>query len=474
MNWLKRIIQIIKDWFSGKKYTEYRDIKQDEEIQLNEINSLVAKQPNLEPLNEIIIGEDQNKVVLNRINDFTLDQGWTALNPTHENANFFSQLTGAGMAASAVTYSAQGLYQATVNPASLMTYKSGTLSSITLNGKSFGSHAGFVNANAAVFAPILIFQFASMITGQYYFNGMTKQLTAIQQGINQILQSYHNERIAKIKTYTEKLMEYEKSDFFTLEDFVNIDKMKMELGVIRYEYILAANQQLKESLFPEKTKESTQNYDYYNDSSDAEKLKIESIKLLNEIKKDISSLYKKSGTETVMDGIGNFFENSKGKANKMIQKIHNSKFMFMVEASLQADKLYQYIHFIELKANLSYKNPDENRIGKINQLYKSIYAFNPNTHSVYNDVNKTVESLKEELSTLLNQYMDNSIFNPTDITQNKSEALQQFKKIEEYKNSNSMLTTEREKIKKAFETPTEFIMDNRNGEGKIYVQNQLN
>jgi hypothetical protein len=342
-----------------------------------------------------------------------------------------------------------------------------------LNGKSFGSHAGFVNANAAVFAPILIFQFASMLTGQYYFNGMTKQLTAIQQGINQILQSYHNERIAKIKTYTEKLMEYEKSDFFTLEDFVNIDKIKMELGVIRYEYLLAANQQLKESLFPEKDKNKTSQNQNHIDISSAEKIKIETNKIYNEIKNEISILYKDSDAETIMTGIGNFFENSGSKANKMAQKLNESKFFFMLEASLHADKLYQYMQFIELKANLSYKNPDENRIGKINQLSKSIYNFNSSKDSILNEVNSTAESLNKEVTALLNHYNDKSYFNQTEITAKKAEIKKQFVKIDEFKNSNAVLITERVKIKKAFETPIEFIMDNRNGEGKIYIKKQL-
>jgi hypothetical protein len=470
MNWIQKLILKTKALFSKSNNETTLLIATNETAKQQEAQNIHK----LEELNEIIIGNEKNNVVLNRINDFTLDQGWTALSPNNDNANFFSQLTGAAMATGAVMYSAQGLYQATVNPASLMTYNNGTLSSITLNGKSFGSHAGFVNANAAVFTPILVFQFASMITGQYYFNGMTKQLTSIQQGINQLLQNHHNERIAKIRAYTEKLIEFEKSNFFTTEDFVNIDKIKLELAVIRYEYLLSSHQELKESLFPEKKENSPAKYGSPADISSAEKLKIERTILFNEVKREIGSLYKKTGADGVINEIGNFFENSGKKANKMVQKLNESKFFFMLEASLHADKLYQYMQFIELQANLSYKNPDENRIGKIDQLQQSIYNFNPSKDSVLNEVNDTAETLNKEFTSLLNHYNSNSFLNQTEITTKKAEIKKQFQKIEEYKNSNAVLITERVKIRQAFETPIEFIMDNRNGEGKIYVKKQLN
>ncbi|QGK73192.1 hypothetical protein [Flavobacterium sp. SLB02] len=467
MNWIQKLIQKAKALFSKSD---------NENTALLTANKTVKPQvtqnnQKIEELNEIIIGNDKNKVVFNRINDFTLDQGWTPLSPNNENANFFSQLTGAGMASGAVLYSAQGLYQATVNPANLMTYNNGTLSSITLNGKSFGSHAGFVTANTAVFAPILVFQFASMLTGQYYFNGMTKQLTVIQQGINQLLQNHHNERIAKIRAYTEKLIEFDKSSFFTTEDFINIDKIKMELAVIRYEYLLSAHQQLKESLFPEKKGDNAAKYDSPADISSAEKLKIESTILFNEVKREIGSLYKKTGADGVINEIGNFFENSGKKASKMVQKLNESKFFFILEASLHSDKLYQYMQFIELKANLSYKKPDQNRIGKIDQLQQSIYNFDSGKDSVLSEVNRTAESLNQEVTALLNHYNDQSFLNQTEITAKKAEIKKQFQKIDKYKNSNATLIAERIKIKNAFETPIEFIMDNRNGEGKIYVKN---
>lgn len=468
MNWIRRIIERIKNWFT-KKPAEEKQIRQAQTLDPIQIRPS-AQEPHPEELNQIIIGSDKNIVVLDRINDFALDQQWTPLAQTNENAIFFSQVCGAGVATGTAAYSASGLYRATVSPDKLMTYNNGTLSSITLNGKSFGSHAGFVNANAAVFSPVLLFQFASMITGQYYFNGMTKQLLSIQQGIDQLLQNHHNERTAKMRAYAEKMIEFEKRGFFTAEDFVAIDKMKLDLAVIRYEYLLSAHQQLKESLFPEKAAADAPQIYQEIDLGSAEKLKIAARRQLNEIKSDIRGLYKDSDAETFLSAVGSFFQNSGSRAEKLVQKVKGSKFFFMLDAALHADKLYQYIHFLELKANLSYKNPDANRIGKIDHLKHSIYNFNPEKDSVLQEVNSTAESLNREVSALLDHYSSKSYFSQTEIAEGKAEMAQQFKRIETYKNSNADFAGERTKIREAFETPIEFVLDNRDGKGTIYVK----
>jgi hypothetical protein len=468
MNWINKIIEIIKSWFSKKDRFEITDVEQ-EVVKVKHIIVTSIDHPHeAKVLNEIIIGNGKDNVTLNRINDFKFDHNWEPLSGKHDSANFFSQIVGAGAAAGSVVYSTEGLYRATVSPDKLMNYNNGTLSSITLNGDKFGSHAGFVNANAAVFAPVLIFQLASMVTGQYYFNGMTKQLSAIQKGIDQILQSYNNERIAKIKAITDKLLEYEKSKYFTLEDFVTIDKIKMELATIRYEYLLAANQQLKQSLFPDKNI-SGSTITLSNVGS-VEALKIKTAMLFDEIKNNLNEKYKDSGAEGVLNKIVNFMERSGNKADRLVQKVNESKFIFFLEAALEADKLYQYMLFMELKANLSYKNPDENRVGKIDQLYNALCGFDEKKDSISDEVNQAAQSLQTELSALLSHYKQNTFMNETEISQNEKVLATQFKKLEKYWGSNIQLKLERKKIQQAFISPVEFVIDNRGGKGQIYVK----
>lgn len=468
MNWINKIIEIFKRWFSKENKRQIITVNTEITAAQNNILTSEDKPKKAELLNEIIIGNQQNNVTFNRMNDFKFDQNWEPLSSKHDSANFFSQVAGAGSAATSTLYSAQGLYRATVSPDKLMTYNNGTLSSITLNGDKFGSHAGFVNANTAVFAPVLIFQFASMVTGQYYFNGMTNQLNSIQKGIDQILQSYNNERIAKIKSMTDKLIEFEKNKYFTLEDFVAIDKIKMELSTIRYEYLLAANQQLKQSLFPDKhTAEGTT---AISNVGSIEVLKIKTAAFFGGLKSDLQEMYKDSAADGVFSKIGNFMERSGKKADKLVQKVNQSKFIFFLEAALEADKLYQYMLFMELKANLSYKNPDENRIGKIDQLYSALLAFDEDKDSISQEVRSASQSLQKELSALLSHYKENTFMNETEISQNEREVSQQFKKLDKYRDSNKQLKRERQKIEQAFISPVEFVIDNRQGKEQIYIK----
>lgn len=464
MNWIQKLLQKAKSLFSKSDNVVPVLITEN----TIENNTIIQQEPQkhqeLEILNEIIIGSEKESITLNRIPEFKFDENWSTLSSSNT-ANFFSQVAGASAVTGGAMYAANGLYKATVSPDKLMVYNNGTTSSITLNGKSFSNHAGFEKAGAGVFTPILVFQFASMVTGQYYFNGITNQLNAIQQGINKLLQNYHNERIAKIKVLTEKLIEFEKSEFFTLEDFVNIDKIKMELAVIRYEYLLAANQQLQDHLFPEKNKGKAKGKTIYDNSiSSAEMIKLDTIALFNDTKAQIKDLYKDSTVDK-------FFERSGKKANDFVKKVDDSKFMFLVEAALEADKLYQYALFMELKANLAYKNPDENRIGKTTKLYKSLCEFNQSKDSIFNEVSKTAEDLKKEMTALLANFKKNSYLNQNEITQNEQELKRQFQSLDKYKSYNANLIAERIKIKKGFETPIEIIIDNREGKEIVYLKN---
>ena len=102
--------------------------------------------------------------------------------------NAASVLTNAGITAGLTSISGNGLFRAAVNPATLMTYTDGTVSSIVTDGGRIIQHAGFQSvSSSAVFAPMLAFQVASMVTGQYYFNLLSQQMEHISESIHQII-----------------------------------------------------------------------------------------------------------------------------------------------------------------------------------------------------------------------------------------------------------------------------------------------
>src|SRR5690554_619708 len=189
---------------------------------LLESNNKEVKTVKIEPISEIRLSNKSDFIDFKLNNNFQLDENWALLNSTNQTENFFSQASGASAIAASTAYSTSGLYTATASANSLMTYGNGTLSSITMNGSKFGQHAGFVSANAAVFTPLLAFQFASMVTGQYYFKGLSQQLTSIHESINNLISLHHNERLAKLRYINFKISELNKRTYFTTEDYITI------------------------------------------------------------------------------------------------------------------------------------------------------------------------------------------------------------------------------------------------------------
>ena len=127
------------------------------------------------------------------------------LEPISKNAA--SILANAGVTSGLAAVSGQGLFRATVNPATLMTYADGTLSSIVTEGGKIVQHGGFQSvSSAAVCAPLLAFQVASMVTGQYYFNLLSKQMNQISQSIEDI-KGYLEDRDRVIITETYNRLE---------------------------------------------------------------------------------------------------------------------------------------------------------------------------------------------------------------------------------------------------------------------------
>lgn len=116
--------------------------------------------------------------------------------------NIASTLTGAGVTAGMTALAGNGLFRATVNPSVLMTYTDGTISSIVTEGGKIVGHGGFQSVSpGSIFAPMLAFQLVSMITSQYYFNLLSKQLTDLSAAVNKII-SYLEERDKVVITET--------------------------------------------------------------------------------------------------------------------------------------------------------------------------------------------------------------------------------------------------------------------------------
>jgi len=120
-------------------------------------------------------------------------------------------------------YGATGLYEATAPIETLMRYKDGTLSSIVLEQKGgrIQTHSGFEEAKG-LWSPALVFQLLSIVTAQYYLNGITKQLNEIGSKLKVLIHLHHNEKISKLQADYERLSELSRKGHYEIEDLVEI------------------------------------------------------------------------------------------------------------------------------------------------------------------------------------------------------------------------------------------------------------
>ena len=138
---------------------------------------------------------------------------------------------------------AQGLFRATVNPSTLMKYTDGTISSIIRGSKNITGKAGFQGANPAqIFAPLLIFQVASIVTGQYYLQGITKQLAAISRRLEHLIHLHHNEKRAILKSGYDVLQRIASKRVFAQEDISELRSIFLAANNVKYEYATLLNE----------------------------------------------------------------------------------------------------------------------------------------------------------------------------------------------------------------------------------------
>ena len=443
---------------------------------LLETNNKEVSEPIIEPISDIQISNKSALIDFKLDNNFKLDENWALLNSTNKTENFFSQASGASAIAATTAYSTTGLYTATASANSLMTYGNGTLSSITMNGSKFGQHAGFVSANAAVFTPLLAFQFASMVTGQY-FKGLSKQLTSIHESINNLISLHHNERLAKLRYINFKISELNKRSYFTTEDYITIDKLKYDLSTIRFEYLLTAEQEINKSLDKVKEVVKVKTIDIISEDTNAlERMKIsvkeKTTRLSSIISEKFSSLYQDSVVEKGIGSVQKLTENSSKKATKLTNEIIESKYFFYSDVSLKAEHLYQLSKLLELKMNLSDKEPDSNRIGKIKELYSSISTFNMND-SVFDEIEALNAQLKNKLVTDIGILKDNSISNRNKIIATGQKVKDELEKSEDMISRKHILFRDIQQIKSGFEKPNQILIDNRNGRTEVYAKKTI-
>ncbi len=249
-----------------------------------------------------------------------------------------------------------GLYTATVNPALLMTYSNSTIGSsiVGISGQITG-HAGFASAVGAVFAPILIFQAMSLITGHYYMNGISRQLTFIDKKLRELIELYHLERVANIRYCRRIFRDLSEKEIVNIEDMIQFHNAMTRIGVIHEEY-----------------------------SEQINRINI------NEIK-NIENLFWTS------DKIEGFLKN-------------DDNYLYKLKIAVLTDELYHMGKIIELHLNTKMRDDPETRNLRVNELMNEIKDWNENNFYFNKSGSRQVEEYYQEAAKTLKNIYYNAVF----------------------------------------------------------------
>ena len=146
-----------------------------------------------------------------------------------------SAIGGIAPVGSLIAANPHGLFTATINPTLLTKFGDGTFSTMIHGSRGIVQNAGYQAVSGTVFAPLLIFQAVSIVTGQYYLNGITKQLDSIDRKIERLVKLHHLERLAKIHYSVSLAKKLSSINHPNIEDMLSLKMMQNEIGVIHEE-----------------------------------------------------------------------------------------------------------------------------------------------------------------------------------------------------------------------------------------------
>lgn len=433
--WLRKILGIdyIRDLIS-KNNEDMQQMLTENQKQLEDLKKqvFILSSPNdlptyvdenLEIIPGFRLGNEQTEMSFNAIdiNEFKKDLAQLYIDNESKDlilgtmSNMMGGLANVGL----LGVSTRGLFKATANPATLMKLSSGGIGSGVIGeGGKISGHAGFVNPGASIFAPIIIFQIASIVTGQYYMNNIAKQLNTVQEKLNELISLHHIEKQAILIKSSQVIIEYLNKKNFVIEDFVLMKSIISELTNVREEYFL---------MLDNSTNIIKEDIDY---------VKLSSMASVREIVKD--------------------FE--------------DSCFFFKLKTSLIADELYHLAKVTEFHMNLSYKNPDINRISVISDQLDYFSSFNLENISFYRTYDLYID-LKNKTLGALDYIKDLSWFHEHKVMEIRRSIRRQFCEFDELRDKkiNSISSTFQNAIK-PFEEDKTIYIDNREGKHELYME----
>ena len=397
---------------------------------------------------------------------------WLEVNTTPEQksnwSNILSSAAGAGSLTGAAIQSSSGLYTTTASASQLSALKDGVGTAVHVNGKIV-EHIPFHSAGPSAFTPLIVFQMASMVTGQYYFNNLSDQLNKVLDKLSNLERLHHIERESKLKYAFSSLKKYADRRYFVLEDFVHLDHIAYDLKTIREEYVIGSIEKMQEINKLVSTVSSNKENDKIilaEEASFLEKGKHLFNKGMSEIKNSKAVDMLQSG----LDGAGNLLRNSQTKVEIINKKIEELGLLYALKLAITAEELYQMTQLIKLKMNMSVTNMDEDRIGKIEELKAEIENFK-RKNLIHESLKDAVLEFNQKLDIRYTELKQQSFLAKTDIDSLINKSKNSFDSFFEICDSSyHNLETMNSKILTGFQQENEILLDNRGTQPRLYIK----
>lgn len=345
---------------------------------INTLQSLTLQKDDVEDLSLSLCDSDSIPPGYNQIPMTQLSK--------QEVANAFSTAVGLVTQASTMSCIANGLYQSKVSAAQLIKYANGDYSSmIRGNNGQIQEHAGFSKAGADVFSPMILFQLTSIVTGQYYMHGISKQLKALQESINELQKSVNEmqesinelkedlerKNHATLKTAYTAFRRYISSSVNTIDELTEIQRYMNSISEICDYYLMKIDDSNNKQLEPKEVEVDENGQE-------------------QELVKAINEMPFMKGLK-VLKVVGAIFIGTPPNISKSEEQEYYEKICF------DAYRLYIISKLVYLKALVSISTNNKEYIPKISDFVKGLEDVEDNLTKSMNDIyNKRLNQQEDE------------------------------------------------------------------------------
>ena len=219
------ILSVIREPVSGTIGMKW-DRRMDKKNRVKLVKKLLSEIPCVDL---VVPGIEQAEIAdLKECNRFEL--------PSNEMKVLASQFLQSAVINGMATSTFSGALRCNIDISKLAHSQDVFLRGFVMSDGKIAEQAKFAEIPSVSVTPMLAFQIASMITGQYYQHIITSQLNSISQKLNQVLSLLEEEDKAVIENDFSQLKDLSSFDNFGMEDSIALRKIQDDAGKLRKKY----------------------------------------------------------------------------------------------------------------------------------------------------------------------------------------------------------------------------------------------